>query len=60
MRKYKDLVKIFAGYCLVYSAVFATRESLEGSFRIINLNDSIEFNPKLFPEFVQLLARISF
>jgi hypothetical protein len=43
MRKYKDLVKIFAGYFLVYSAVFAIRESLEGSFRIINLNDPVEF-----------------
>jgi hypothetical protein len=61
MRKYKDLVKIFAGYLLVYSAVFAIRESLEGSFRIINLNDPVEFAGSfqdLFSILFRFLTRI--
>jgi hypothetical protein len=60
IRKYKDLAKIFAGYCLVNSVVFISWESLEGSFRIINFKDPVKFDSGFYPEFVQVLARIFF
>ena len=60
IRKCKDLSKIFTGFCLVYSAMSISWDSLEGSFRIINLKDPVRFDSGFDPGFVQVLARIFF
>ena len=56
--KCKDLAKIFAGYCLLYSALLISSENLEWSFRIMNLKDPDKFHWEFFSRFVQVLAQI--
>ena len=60
IRKYKDLAKIFTGYCLVHSILFIPSENLEESFRIIKLKGLVKFDRGFFPRFVQVLAQIFF
>jgi hypothetical protein len=58
--KYKDLVMLFEDYYLPYSVAFISWESLQGSFRIINLKDPAKVDSESFSEFVQVSVQTFF
>ncbi len=58
IRKHKDSVRIFTGYCLIYWVLFISEESLEGLFRIMNRKNPLKFDSGSFSRFVHVSAEM--